>query len=438
MSFLEELAAKLNETHPPQPLMLPPGPSSYGLPPTVAPLIAPVPAPAPVPPPQSVFFSAPQPQTISPAQPLDHYDQSFFIGSPGPLQHEQSHVAQQAPLVPRPLQSNGLLRDDTDFGSRGDVARLFGDKRIKLSDFLAITSKPQVNNSSPGKLQEKIKVIQRCQDAIKILSERRFTGPLVVHKTDLYQSSKDMTMSPLLRKPIIQFPFTTPGLKKSSELDFAKCCETLLHRIGIEKNLSSFKEPEKPKVLIPPKEVPKLPKVSKVEKAPPVYVPQSTYSDISIPVKAITKTLSTQTDKELSSCKECLRRKGILYANCGVQAGSPALTFSVSTQVTEADFYSMIPRTQSLASLTPAQLLGKQSMLTNQSVRKVPSPPPPPVFHYVPAPSSHVEMGQPLPQALYSQTFIPSLMQIRPNFGENQNKPNFADSRRGGYSNKRF
>lgn len=283
-------------------------------------------------------------------------------------------------------------------------------------------------------------VIQRCQHAVKILNERKFTGPLVVEKTNSYEYSKDMTVSPLLRKPIVQLPFTTPGVKISRDLDFARCCEVLLHRVGIEKRLVSQIKHENDIVNVPPKEVTQ-------KDTPPLILYTKQYSETP-PIKIITKTLSTQTDKELSSCKECLRRKGILYANSASQAGSPVVTFSVSTQVNEADFYSMIPRTQSLASLTPAQLLGKQSMITNSSnydlsrvnrnmgpqdnmprARQVPSPPLPPVFHFSPPSESSY------PPPLFSQTSLSSILQARSSIPPNI--PFNKDDRWGGF-NKRY
>lgn len=447
MSFLEELAVKLNETHPPVPLqpVLPvPAPVNYVMPLPPQSIIAPV--PAPVPPPQS-FFSAPvipQSQHTPPVgNHFDRYDQNFFIGNTvlSEEQHYDSSYQASTEVMSLP---NGFPSRDLNVSSNKDITKLFGDKRITLSDFLAITAKPSVNNSPPGKLQEKIKVIQRCHEGVKILNEKRFSGPLVVHKMELHQTSKDMTMSPLLRKPIIQLPYTTPGLKKTNEVNFTKSCEMLLQRLGIEKTFTSHKETEKSKIT-PPKEAPQK------EIAPPVFSNKPNYFEAPTPIKAITKASSTQTDKELSSCKECLRRKGVLYAHCGIQAGSPTLTFSVSTQVNEADFYAMIPKTQSLATLTPAQLLGKQSMITDHSRGsrtvstqenmsranfQVPSPPPPPLLHFFPP--REPLFPQP-PQPLFNQPpmppSIPSLLQVRPNFSDNQ--PNFSDNRRG-YSNKRF
>ncbi|XP_060532420.1 uncharacterized protein LOC132705672 [Cylas formicarius] len=344
-SFLEELAEKLNETRSKPNI---PSPITYNMMPNPAPVLTAVPVPVPAPnqfiPPLHVTH----PQSVPPQQ-CDVYDQSFFIGSQSaPIQHK-GFPQNSLPKVSEQIQPTAAPASDMD------VSKLFQDKKIRLSDFLAITAKPEVNATTPAKLQEKIKVIQRCQDVIRMLSSnRKFVGPLVIRKTDGVPSLTNKNISPLLRKPIIQLPFTTPGLKKSNENEFTKFCTMLLHRVGIEK-MPELKEESKmkPKVPIETKQVKHVPKVQPA----PSIVPQLYSQTMS---KVERNASGSQTDPELSACKECLRRKDINFESTGVQCGAPMLTFSVSTQVNESEFYSTIPKTQSLASLTPAQLLGRQ------------------------------------------------------------------------------
>ncbi|XP_050300067.1 uncharacterized protein LOC126738675 [Anthonomus grandis grandis] len=449
-SFLEELVAKLQETrplyqsgYPPHPSVVPSGfqPVPYLQPSVMPQSIPPLVQPGP---PSNSFFvpqtlPAPQPQYQQPQPKCDPYDESFFIGTTTTSKTvSKTTTISENPPGPDTLVKNGISSNPRFEGK--DITKLFGDKRIKLSDFLAISSKPTkaINSSSP-KVQEKVKVIQRCQDAIKLLNQKRFTGPLIVQRTDTHECSKDKTISPMLRKPIIRLPFTTPGMTNSSEINFTKCCEMLLRRVGIDKNSSELKKPDK------------LPETSSKQivktEAPPTAIASSP-SEPKSPIKTLSKSISIQTDKELSICKDCLKRKGILYSNCGVQSGNPMLTFSVSTQVTEADFYSMIPKTQSLASLTPAQLLGKQSIsdftkmssgsfesrhgrnMTAQEVltrarQTVPSPPAPPFMHTTPA-SLQTES---YPQSLLNTASLASLMALRaPGAGNS-----FMGDRKGGF-----
>lgn len=256
-------------------------------------------------------------------------------------------------------------------------------------------------------------VIQRCQDAIKLLTERRSAGPLIVHKMNAHRPPQDKTTSPLLRSPPVRLSFTTPGAPNETDTNFKRCCEILLYKVGIEKDLSINEDP----LEVPPKAIE--------------------------PVRS--RTFGTQTDKEMIRCNECLRRKGILYAQAGVQTGKEmGANFSVSTQVTEGDFYSMIPKTQSLASLTPAQLLGKSAVpeqkvsvnmdqlrasinRINSQTKYVPTPPPAPqvTFQNPPMPEPSY------PSTLFAQQLFAPNVPARPQYNQRRGG--------GGYNhNQRF
>ncbi|KAH1026994.1 uncharacterized protein LOC109540838 [Dendroctonus ponderosae] len=355
MSFLEELAAKLNEKHPPTGYAPVPNYQAHNMVPLVQPY------------PQFFNPAAPMPAVIQPPQ----YDESFFIGN----SHMQPAVVNQfeenfPPKLPvsdihgRSFHSNQLTTHSEDnLFSAKDIPKLFADRRIKLSDFLALTAKPSVSNTTASKLQEKIKVIQRCQNAIKILNEQKFSGPLVVYKTASQENLQEVTVSPLLKKPVGQLPFTTPGMEVFPK-DFKECCVMLLTKVGVTSGPSGgeqvpLREPSRTR--------------SMASKLPPSWF-------CNPPSPAI-NSMSTQTDREFSSCRECLRRRSTPLTNSAVQTENPVLTFSVSTQVSESDFYAMIPKTQSLASLTPAQLLGKQLVVDqarSSRLSRLPSPPPAP------------------------------------------------------------
>lgn len=66
-----------------------------------------------------------------------------------------------------------------------------------------------------------------------------------------------------------------------------------------------------------------------------------------------------QTDP-MPKCVDCEKRRKTLHKTTGSQTGE-LMTYSVSTQVTEDDFVSKMPKNQSLASLTPAQLLAQNA-----------------------------------------------------------------------------
>lgn len=79
--------------------------------------------------------------------------------------------------------------------------------------------------------------------------------------------------------------------------------------------------------------------------------------------------LSKMVQTEVFKCDNCEKRKKILFRSTAMQATDLPITFSVSTQVTEEDFQPRFPKTQSLAALTPAQLLAKSRESLNAATR---------------------------------------------------------------------
>ncbi|KAG5881267.1 hypothetical protein JTB14_003738 [Gonioctena quinquepunctata] len=412
-SFLQEIAEKLNETRPPVNMMpvqhLQPHASEVyhmnsqpvqQLPIRVVP--PPVPAPAPVPPPMMASrFPIRQNHPQNMQQQYDPYDQSFFIGTPQPnqvvnygapspqlphpiqhpVEHQVVNYGAPSPQLPHsiqqpvePVESNqnsnvtGPSQSHPNLGipTRGlprrietkeDIAKLFKDKKITLTEFLSITTKPEIYSECSAHIQEKIKVISRCQDAIKILgnSEKKFTGPLVVRKSEKPKTLQEKFKSPLMKFLQLRIPFTDIPKKDQQRSAFTNYINYLLQTIGLMNEIV---------VEIDDQDAPSSTDAAKgQEEATPPPPPQISHNHVEVPTRRPNLKNSNQLSKfvqtDLLKCHECDKRKNILYRSSGVQCGGEQVTYSVSTQVKEDDFYVKIPKNQSLASLTPAQLLAK-------------------------------------------------------------------------------
>ncbi|KAF7269466.1 hypothetical protein GWI33_017517 [Rhynchophorus ferrugineus] len=224
------------------------------------------------------------------------------------------------------------------------IIKFFEDNSMKLSDLLTISAKSQVNVPAPEE-QERSRVMRRCQAAIRMLSERP-AAELSVHKSEEYRRLADEKTSPLVRRLGVRFPFTTPTEKNEQDARFAVLCRNLLRRVDAE--------------------------VEAETAAGTPAVPVSDYDDAFLDrPRMSTCEAGAQTDLSLMTCGECKRRGKILLADSTTQTSYPG-HFSVGTNVTEADFYATIPKTQSLASLTPAQLLGKLAVLGEIGASRVP------------------------------------------------------------------
>ncbi|XP_018570405.1 uncharacterized protein LOC108910321 [Anoplophora glabripennis] len=421
-SFLQEIAEKLNEIRHPISMM----PQLQPMPPVqpimqplqrtlhyveAQPLPAPVPAPAPVPPPNSApLFHNPQQQQ----QKYDPYDQTFFIGGPPvgalnfPLQSQLSPLpgGSQMPLNPNPMNTSLVMNNSLALTSRQastpnsmsipfsstnveqvtqhmpvhklesqeDSAKLFQDKQIRLSEFLAITAKPEVFSSSPTHLQEKIKVITRCHEAIKILEsrEKKYSGKLVVHKTNKYKVNTGKYLSPLKGSPPVQFPFTDPTISIEDQKNvFTNFVNDLLRKLGmLNDTVVDVDDEETPNVKATKEEAPSRfsppppPLITPIKKPVSKDIKNVRYNKI-----VETNRLCKMVQTDVFKCENCEKRKKILYRSTAMQTSNSSVTFSVSTQVTEEDFQPRIPKTQSLAALTPAQLLAKSRESLNAASR---------------------------------------------------------------------
>ncbi|CAG9835263.1 unnamed protein product [Diabrotica balteata] len=372
-SFLQEIAEKLNETRPVNIVYQTPLPTVY---PHVANSIVPVETgksqvafsqvtPAPVVYPQ--VTSQLSTQYPTPVR-YERYDQSFFIGEP----EIPSNVANSfnIPMMNTPPAANNIqvpqmgnnfldpnpTKPQESSNNHDNMQKLFEDKKISLTDFLAITAKPEVYAASPEYLKEKIKVIRRCQDAIEYLEQRenKFSGPLLIQRKPKPNYNPEQFQSPLKKSVQLKIPFTevpTPANQKNA---FGEYIQKLLDQLGlteevivIDDHISDGEASIKNKSSPPP-----APIVSP-QKPKPVEVTKSN----SYVKNRLQKLI--QTDPYV--CKSCDERKRKLVKSVGVQCPPTSFSFSVSTQVREEDFYDAIPKNQSLASLTPAQLLGRSS-----------------------------------------------------------------------------
>ncbi|XP_019870505.2 serine/arginine repetitive matrix protein 2 isoform X2 [Aethina tumida] len=376
-SFLEEIAEKLNETRP----MMPMAPMYQGG------VQAPIPAP--------VMYPVVQPT----------YDQQFFIGNtnlpatshvPGsvnqqvqpmtrmtvlqappvipmtqPYMMEQPVVPpvpnlQTVPTVPQEVQTPKQPEPEQEIDEQEQLAKLFEEKKISLSEYLSRASNTKVQSTSPESLKEKVQVISMCHDAIKFLDNgKKYIGRLSVKPTKeqppVPVSIKNK--SPLLRSSRIRFPFTKPPANVPPGKEFSSSMERLLQCVGLSTRAVAL-EP----------------------------VPQEKKEEAAVARKSIDNArnvLPKMVQTDPYRCENCEIRKRKSFNAISVQCGEPVIKMvSVETQVCEED---LMPKKKSLAALTPAQLLGKiqETNTFNPPVRDTQRGPPPRTFQtFNPMPQS--------------------------------------------------
>ncbi|XP_072388968.1 uncharacterized protein [Diabrotica undecimpunctata] len=384
-SFLQEIAEKLNETRHFNVSYEPHLPTGY---PYVANSIVPVETgnpsqvafsqvtPSPVgfpevkPPVQFPQLSTQYPTPVR----YERYDQNFFIGEA----QIPSNVANSftIPMLNMPLPNNiqvpqmgdnltdpknilmstsNPTKPQESSNSQEDMQKLFEEKKISLTDFLAVTAKPEVYAASPENLKEKIKVIRRCQDAIEYLEQRenKFSGPLLIQKKPKSNYNPEEFQSPLKQSFQLKVPFTEVPTPENQRNAFTEYIQKLLDQIGlpeevivIDDHITSDGEAS-------------IQNKSSPSPAPIVFPQKPKSVEVTTSNSYVKNRLQKLTQTDPYTCKSCDERKKKLVKSVGVQSASASFSFSVSTQVREEDFYDAIPKNQSLASLTPAQLLGR-------------------------------------------------------------------------------
>ncbi|CAH0561050.1 unnamed protein product [Brassicogethes aeneus] len=361
-SFLEEIAEKLNGI-----------PSQFNNRMQMNNVRYPVPAAAP----SNVVYPPIQ----------QNYDQQFFLGNTNlnppqnvmgqvpmstayPMQHnmmqqyppQQQQMAQHFPTIPlnpssippitkpnvptvqKPAPTPNIISVPSASTQNRDLAKLYEQKKISLSDYLCISSRPEVQTSNPEQLKEKIKVISRCQDAVKFLDvEKKYSGKLAAKSSLIAEVPTAKYKSPLLRNHKNSIPFTTPPKKIPPGQEFSAYLERLLAASGFKTTAEEEVAPSKEA----DEESPSANAVKRMRDGQ----------------------LSKMIQTEPAPCKKCELHKRKTFATVGVQCGE-SQTGDAETQVTEDD---LLPKKRSLAGLTPAQLLGKKKEEPRNNFRYSPS-----------------------------------------------------------------
>ncbi|XP_044730088.1 uncharacterized protein LOC123293362 [Chrysoperla carnea] len=248
---------------------------------------------------------------------------------------------------------NFLNLKDISSKDQQQLSKLFEDKKISLSDFLTVSAKGE---TVPCNIQEKIKVISRCQDAIKALDTTKKSGrffPTLIPSSNEHQDTKAQGKwkSPLKKMTIVKFSFTTPNKVKENEVQ--NNMKRLLATINLRE-----------KVITPPP--PRIQKSTSISESIPIT------SQIRPPEKAIiaVKDRHMQTDPYV--CNVCEIRNARKFTTTATQTTNLG-GLDEATQVTPSDLPAPPPprgilknsNYPSLSHLTAAQLR-EQDELRNQ------------------------------------------------------------------------
>lgn len=213
-------------------------------------------------------------------------------------------------------------------------------------------------------------MISRCQEALKFLSnEKQFSGRLCVYTERTVPDSVKWS----LLKPPPNLSYTTP--KTLNENTFTHILNRLFRFVGLpkripleENELDIVKAGDDMDLDLEPPPPPTIsPQKQKQQQQQPQQKQQQQQKQKQLPkVKQQTKNTSILGSKFLMKmvqtdpvkCEQCQLRDSKKYETIGVQCGESSQS-TVSTQVCEEDI--MPKKKQSLAALTPAQLLGKSN-----------------------------------------------------------------------------
>lgn len=208
-------------------------------------------------------------------------------------------------------------------------------------------------------------VLARCHDAIKILesNEKRFQGPFRLRKVVKPQSTEEKYKSPLVKMSEPKIAFSEIPTKDNNKSAFSKQLNDLLQDIGLLNEAVELDDDPEPSLSsnVPKGTSPPPPPHISIRKDEPPFRNYTVNNRLQKMV---------QTDP-LPKCADCEKRKKIVYKTNECQTGE-LMTYSISTQVSEDDFSHKLPKKQSLASLTPAQLLA-QNAASSSSKRYIDS-----------------------------------------------------------------
>ncbi|KRT83479.1 hypothetical protein AMK59_3422 [Oryctes borbonicus] len=114
--------------------------------------------------------------------------------------------------------------------------KLFADNKITLTDYLSLTAK-STDNSHPVDIQNKIKVISHCQEALSEINEAsKASGKFLLRKSQKcpIKASSGEGLSPFKKVPAIKFQFTTCSKQVDDKQYFSSSLNRLLRRLGKE------------------------------------------------------------------------------------------------------------------------------------------------------------------------------------------------------------
>lgn len=169
------------------------------------------------------------------------------------------------------------------------------------------------------------------------------------------KSTAEKYMSPLLKSSHVKLPFTEVPKSEQYRSEFNSYIDNLLANLGLVDD----------EVIVIDDAEPAPQETKRPQDAPPPPPPNISSGRKNDPKPAFELyKLSKFIQTDAPGCFDCDRRKKISFKTVGTQCGNDGVMFSVGTQVSGDDFYirPTLPTSQSLASLTPAQLLATSGM----------------------------------------------------------------------------
>ncbi|XP_018334953.1 uncharacterized protein LOC108743855 isoform X2 [Agrilus planipennis] len=289
------------------------------------------------------------------------YNEQFFIGHPSETalsstvnislntQNSSKNIKTQNTVTMKNSEIS-----IADLKNKDTVKKLFEEKKISLADYLSLTA-TESDPSKPVDIQNKIRVISRCQDAIKALDKPLpVDGRFVLKKSEqkfIDKISEAKGLSPLRKIPVVRFQFTTPSKGNEDKTTFSRTLEKVLVSIGLgnSKDASSSQDPMSIDTISSANINVNTIKSSFV-KTKPVRA-----QDFMTGVKRHTK--MCQTPMFLMKCQICEIRSARTYESVAIQCNIRN-TVDMGVQCTEEKpNYQDAFKAQSLVHLTPAQIL---------------------------------------------------------------------------------
>lgn len=215
----------------------------------------------------------------------------------------------------------------------------------------------------------RIPVISRCQDVIKMLSnDKLFAGRLVVDTSKAnsqQQQSKGnggdiKFQSPLRKIPIVRFQYTTTPAKSFELSDpYATILDKILKKIGVLREVINLDD-----IVVDDNDFGPSASSSKSNNNKTI---SSDNDKVDYRKKNSAKKLLKNSSSVSSSCEECKKRKLLVYTEVGTQCVDKVEMCTISTQVVEDDLNPPkgLLKGESIAALTPAQLLSKEKNTTS-------------------------------------------------------------------------